>query len=36
MRTVPEQDAMELFHRVRTGADAGAIVNHVKDGNLLL
>lgn len=36
MRPLPEQDAVELLGRVRAGGDAGAIVNHVKDGNLLL
>lgn len=36
MKTLPEQDAVELFHRIRAGGDVGAILNHVKDGNLLL
>jgi hypothetical protein len=36
MRTLPEGDATELFRRVRAGGDAGAIVNSVKDGDLLL
>ncbi|KAF2647340.1 hypothetical protein K491DRAFT_772515 [Lophiostoma macrostomum CBS 122681] len=36
IKTLPEQQAVEVFHRVRAGADANAIVNNVKDGNLLL
>ncbi|PVI01196.1 hypothetical protein DM02DRAFT_717996 [Periconia macrospinosa] len=36
MRTLPEQDAANLFLRVRAGGDITTIVNHVKDGNLLL
>lgn len=36
MRTLPEQDATELFLRVRAGGDIATIVKHVQDGNLLL
>ena len=36
MRVLPEHDAVELLRRVRAGGDAGAIVNTVRDGNLLL
>ncbi|EOA89630.1 uncharacterized protein SETTUDRAFT_103856 [Exserohilum turcica Et28A] len=36
VRTLPEQDAIELFHRVRAGGDVAAIVSHARDGNLLL
>ena len=36
MRTLPEEDAVEVFRRVRNGSNAGAIVSHIKDGNLLL
>ncbi|CAI6315083.1 unnamed protein product [Periconia digitata] len=36
MRTLPEQDATELFLRVRAGGDSATIVKHVQDGNLLL
>lgn len=36
MRALPEHDALEILHRVRAGVDAAAIVNTVKDGNLLL
>lgn len=35
MRTLPEQDAVELLRRVR-GGDPGAILNHFRDGDLLL
>jgi hypothetical protein len=36
MKTLPEQDATELFSRVRAGGDIETIVKHVQDGNLLL
>jgi hypothetical protein len=36
MRTLPEQDAVELFRRVRAGGDLEATLNHVRDGDLLL
>jgi len=31
-----EQDAAEILRRLRAGMDAAAIVNHVKDGDLLM
>lgn len=36
MRTLPEQDAFDLFRRVRAGGDAGSILSHTRDGDLLL
>lgn len=36
IKTLPEKDALDLFHRVRAGGNAQAIVNNVKAGNLLL
>lgn len=33
---MPEEDAIEVFRRIRAGGDIGAILNHVKDGNLLM
>lgn len=36
MKILPEQDATELFLRVRAGGDIATIVKHVQDGNLLL
>ncbi|EMD69258.1 hypothetical protein COCSADRAFT_130800 [Bipolaris sorokiniana ND90Pr] len=35
MQTLPEQDAFELFKRVRARGDVSAILNHVRDGGLL-
>src|SRR5690349_11179421 len=36
IRDVSEQEAAAIFRRVRTGVDVEAIVNQVRDGNLLL
>jgi len=36
MKTLPEQDALELFRRIRAGGDLQAILNRYKDGDLLL
>ena len=36
MQTMSEDDAAEIFRRVRSGAKADAIVRHVRDGNLIL
>jgi hypothetical protein len=36
MQTMSETDAAEIFHRVRSGATADAIVRHVNEGNLVL
>ncbi|KAL5400416.1 hypothetical protein PMIN03_012393 [Paraphaeosphaeria minitans] len=36
MRTLPEQDAVELFRRVRAGGDTEATLTHFKGGDLLL
>ncbi|CCE33506.1 related to nitrate assimilation regulatory protein nirA [Claviceps purpurea 20.1] len=36
MRNLPEQDAHEVFQRVRTGADPGGILQHVKAGGVLI
>lgn len=36
MRTLPERDAVDLFHQLRAGRDVGAILNQVRDGDLLL
>src|SRR3712207_6263205 len=36
MKTLPEQDAVDLFKRIRAGGDVAAIVKHVQDGDLLL
>lgn len=36
MRTLPEQNAVELFRRVRTGGDLETVLSHYKDGDLLL
>ncbi|KAG5932622.1 hypothetical protein E4U53_001242 [Claviceps sorghi] len=36
MRDLPEQDALEILHRMRTGADPGGIVQQVKAGGVLV
>ena len=36
MKTLPEQDAVGLFHRIRDGGDIETILRHVRDGDLLL
>jgi len=36
LRTMPEQDAAELFRRIRAGSDAATILTHVRDGGLLI
>ncbi|KAF2624882.1 hypothetical protein BU25DRAFT_347202 [Macroventuria anomochaeta] len=36
MRMLPEQDALDLFRRVRAGEDAGSILSYTRDGDLLL
>ncbi|EUC50478.1 hypothetical protein COCMIDRAFT_32300 [Bipolaris oryzae ATCC 44560] len=36
IQTLSEQDAFDLFKRVRAGGDVGAILDHVRDGDLLL
>jgi hypothetical protein len=36
IRTLPEQDAADLFQRIRAGNNVEAILDHVRDGDLLL
>lgn len=36
MKNLPEQDAQEVLQRVRTGADPGGILQHVKAGGVLI
>ncbi|KAG5982343.1 hypothetical protein E4U55_002034 [Claviceps digitariae] len=36
MKNLPEQDAQEILHRIRTGADPGGILQHVKAGGVLV
>ncbi|KAF2656565.1 hypothetical protein K491DRAFT_767645 [Lophiostoma macrostomum CBS 122681] len=36
LKTMPETDAMDVLHRIRAGGDAQDILNHVKEGNLLM
>jgi hypothetical protein len=36
MRTLPEQEAIDIFRRTRARGDVGAILSHVRDGDLLL
>ncbi|KAG5956742.1 hypothetical protein E4U58_006433 [Claviceps cyperi] len=36
MKNLPEQDAYEVLQRVRTGADLGGILQHVKAGGVLI
>jgi hypothetical protein len=36
IKTLPEQDAVGLFRRIRDGGDVGTILRHVRDGDLLV
>ena len=36
LRTLPESDALELFRRVRSGADLATTLSRFRDGDLLL
>lgn len=33
---MPEHESLEVLRRIRSGADTNAVLNHVKDGNILL
>jgi hypothetical protein len=36
LQTMSEVDASVVFHRIRSGAKADAILRHIKDGSLIL
>lgn len=36
MKAIPEQAAVEVFRRMKAGEDVTTLVNHVKDGDLLM
>ena len=36
LQSRPEEESKEIFARIRSGADAGAILRHIRDGDILL
>ncbi|KXJ86060.1 putative C6 transcription factor [Microdochium bolleyi] len=36
LRNLPEAEALSVLKKIRSGADVGTVVSHVRDGNLLL
>jgi hypothetical protein len=36
LQSMPERDAADMFRRIRAGANAEAVVQHVQDGNLIM
>jgi hypothetical protein len=36
LQSMPQRDAADVFRRIRAGANAEAVVQHVQDGNLIM
>lgn len=36
LQNLPERDAADIFHRIRAGANAEAVIRHIQDGSLIM
>ncbi|KAH8632172.1 hypothetical protein IG631_13855 [Alternaria alternata] len=36
LQTLPERDAADIFHRIRAGANAEAVIRYIQEGSLIL